>query len=281
MAKNSTNLTWPRVGFLGCGNMGGALLKGMIGSGNWKPENLKVLETDPQKAEVWKADWQVSIVLDIHSLLDEVDAVVLAVKPQIFPEESIQQGFHNFLKTQDTKPPVLISLMAGLSSAKLTAMVGEAFPVVRTMPNLPLSVGVGVTAIEQGHHSEDVLQGVETIFQSAGGTVRVKESQMDAVTGLSGSGPMYVFEFINGLIEAGKSNGLAEEASRSLAIQTAKGALKLLESSEETPSQWTEKVCSKGGTTLAGLGVLEERGFQQTLHEAVSAATKRSVELGR
>jgi pyrroline-5-carboxylate reductase len=147
------------------------------------------------------------------------------------------------------------------------------------MPNLPLSVGEGATAIETDGHSEATLLLAEHIFKAAGRTVRVTSHQMDAVTGLSGSGPAYVFEFLEGLILAGVKAGLARDTATALVLQTAKGALKLLETSKEGPPAWSAKVSSPGGTTIHGLHVLESAGFKGILIAAVEAAVARSKAL--
>jgi pyrroline-5-carboxylate reductase len=140
-------------------------------------------------------------------------------------------------------------------------------------------VGEGATAIATDGLSEESLRIVETIFNSCGATVRVTEDQMDAVTAVSGSGPMYLFEFVGAMSDAGVKAGLAPDVAYKLALQTAKGSLKLLETGADTPETWTKRVCSPGGTTLAALGVLQKEGFHGILERAVSAAKKRSEEL--
>ena len=169
--------------------------------------------------------------------------------------------------------------MAGIKTANLREIFPESFTVIRVMPNLGLSVGEGATAIATDGIGEESLQLAEAIFKSSGLTVRVTEEQIDAVTGVSGSGPMYLFEFIQGLTQAGIGVGLPSETAYRLAIQTAKGSLKLLETSADTLSVWSARVRSPGGTTEAAQKVLERDCFHATLIRAVAAAVARSKEL--
>ncbi len=260
------------IGFLGGGNMGGALIRGLLATG-LKPECIYLHDTSDALMQRWKKDYKISLAPSAQELFQNCDTLVLAVKPQIFTSAIAEISLAN------NKTKLIVSVMAGISSVKIRGYF-TGLKVVRVMPNLPLSVGEGATAIESDGLSEDVLQAAEALFQCAGKSVRVTAAQMDAVTGLSGSGPMYVFEFIEGLILGGVKSGLSREVSVTLALQTVMGAVKLLESSTETPAQWSAKVCSPGGTTIHALHILEQNGFKATLISAVEAAVKRSKELG-
>ncbi len=262
------------IGVLGCGNMGGALVRGLVASGTAKPKDIYVYDTFAGAMDELKKDLGVQTVVHAHDLLDHSDVLILAVKPQIF--HHVAPG----LKPQSSeKERVVLSVMAGVTSENIRAHFPEEYQIVRVMPNLPLSVGEGATAIEIDGHSEATLLVAEHIFKAVGKAVRVTRYQMDAVTGLSGSGPAYFFEFLDGLILAGVKAGLAREVASALVMQTAKGALKLLESGKDSPSQWSAKVCSPGGTTIHGLHVLETAGFKGILMNAVAAAVARSAEL--
>ena len=268
-------LHYKTLSILGCGNMGAAMARGVVASGRWKTSEVRIYDINQHLADSLEEELWVYKAVDIADLLSGANAVISAVKPQDFPKAAID------LKAGAGPNQVLVSIMAGLASESIRDMTGKKFTVVRTMPNLPLSVSLGATAIETDHVPEGMLSGVEEIFSSVGGTtVRVKSSQMDAVTGLSGSGPMYLFEFIDALVAAGVQSGLEKSTAYSLADQTVKGALKLLETGSETPEEWTRKVCSKKGTTLAALNVLNEMKFKETLQQAVQAAVTRSRELG-
>ncbi len=262
------------IGILGCGNMGGALVRSLVASGTALPKDIFVYDTFAGAMETLKKELGIQTAVQSHDLLDHCDVLILAVKPQIFhhiaPSLKPQSG---------PKERVVLSVMAGVTSENIRAHFPDEYQIVRVMPNLPLSVGEGATAIEIDDHSEATLLVAEHIFKAAGKTVRVTGSQMDAVTGLSGSGPAYVFEFLEGMILAGVKAGLTREVASSLVLQTAKGALKLVESGKESPAQWSAKVCSAGGTTIHGLHVLENAGFKGILMAAVEAAVARSKEL--
>jgi pyrroline-5-carboxylate reductase len=175
---------------------------------------------------------------------------------------------------------LVVSIAAGISTKIIEGSLPAGARVVRTMPNTPALVGVGATAIAGGKHATDAdLALVETLFQSVGLCVRVPESQIDAVTGLSGSGPAYVFAMIEALRDAGVREGLSEETSLQLAAQTVLGAARLLFEQNEPPETLRERVTSPGGTTRAGLDALEASGFAEVLAGAVRAATRRSKEL--
>ena len=262
------------IGVLGCGNMGAALVRALAASGTAAPEDIYVYDTLPKAMAALKQEAGVRTVDQAHDLPLHSDVLILAVKPQTFPR--IASG----LRTQSgPKEKLVISVMAGVTSDSIRTYFPSDWSVVRVMPNLPLSMGEGATAIEVDGHGEAILLLVERLFNAAGRTVRVAANQMDAVTGLSGSGPMYVFEFLEGMILAGVKAGLSRETASALVLQNVKGSLKLLESGKDEPSHWTAKVCSPGGTTIHGLHVLEASGFKGILIAAVEAAVARSQAL--
>jgi pyrroline-5-carboxylate reductase len=262
------------IGVLGCGNMGGALVRGLVASGTAAAKDVYVYDTLAPAMESLKREIGVQTVVQAHDLTEKCDVLILAVKPQIF--HHVAPGLN---PAAGGKERVVLSVMAGVTSESIRAQFPADYQIVRVMPNLPLSVGEGATAIETDGHSEATLLLAEHIFKAAGRTVRVTSHQMDAVTGLSGSGPAYVFEFLEGMILAGVKAGLARDVSTALVLQTVKGALKLVDSGKETPSSWSAKVSSPGGTTIHGLHVLENAGFKGTLISAVEAAVARSKAL--
>jgi len=260
------------IGFLGFGNMGGAVARGAVAAGIVPAD--RVLVYDPAVADDALAASGFGRASSAEDAFNRADVILLAVKPQIFKETAA--AWTELVSGLTGK--TVVSVMAGIRAAKLRE-VFPGFTCIRVMPNLGLSVGEGATAIATDGAGEESLGLVETIFDSCGTTVRVTEEQMDAVTAVSGSGPMYLFEFIGAMTEAGVKAGLARETAYALAVQTAKGSLKLLETSADTPEAWTKRVCSPGGTTLAALGVLQSEGFHGIVERAVAAAKKRSEEL--
>jgi pyrroline-5-carboxylate reductase len=264
------------LGILGVGNMGGALARGLLRAGVVQPQQLSVYDAHAGAMDALVAETGARPTEGVAELFAQSDVIILAVKPQIFHHiaPALQQTAKGGERT-------ILSVMAGVPTAALRNYFPPAWKVVRVMPNLPLSVGEGATAIETDGHSEGTLLLAERIFNAGGSTVRVSSAQMDAVTGLSGSGPMYVFEFIEGLVAAGVKAGLPRGTALTLVLQTVRGSLRLLEDSGEHPSVWTARVCSPGGTTIHGLHVLEEAGFRGTLIAAVQAAVQRSQELSK
>lgn len=257
---------------LGCGKMGSAMLAGWLNDG--LPAG-SVWALDPAPS-----DWLQSTGVHINTALPDSPAIVLvAVKPQMMGDAlpSMQA-----LGGRDT---LFVSVAAGTPIAKFEDILGAATPVIRAMPNTPAAVGRGITALIGNDHSTPAQMDLaETLMQAVGQTVRLDdEGQMDAVTGVSGSGPAYVFHLIETLAAAGHAQGLPADMAMKLAKATVAGAGMLAEDADENPSQLRVNVTSPNGTTQAALEVLmdTETGFPNLLNTAVAAATHRSKELAR
>lgn len=264
------------IAFVGAGNMAGALIRGLIGTATVPAVHIIAADPDQPRLRRLEAELGIRVTSDNAEAVREATVVILATKPQVFTQ--VLPGVASALN-EDT---LLVSIAAGIS----TPMIEDAFPagsrVVRTMPNTPALVGAGATAIAGGSHATDAdLDLAETLFRSVGICVRVPEEQIDAVTGLSGSGPAYVFAMIEALRDAGAREGLPEETALQLAAQTVFGAARLLLEEREAPEVLRERVTSPGGTTRAGLDALTAAGFADAILGAVRAATRRSVELGK
>jgi pyrroline-5-carboxylate reductase len=212
-------------------------------------------------------------VTDDNNLVAMAPVLILAVKPQIFDKVIADLSQTNPLQ-------IVISILAGVSIDRLE----RAFPdraVIRAMPNTPATVGMAMTAISAGNHVQSQQLDLATkIFQAIGEVVTVPESLMDAVTGLSGSGPAYVAIAIEALADGGVAAGLPRPIADRLALQTVLGTAQLLNESHLHPAQLKDRVTSPGGTTITGIAKLEQAGFRSALIEAVIAATRRSQELG-
>jgi pyrroline-5-carboxylate reductase len=247
--------------FLGAGNMGGAILSAL--------EHYSVLFYEPndERAACIKAER----VASIEEGISKADIMLLCVKPQVFREITGKlQG----------AAPVVVSIMAGVSLAELR----KALPfktIVRTMPNIAVTAKKGTVAIATDGVPEDILQKVEQLFSPSADTFRVSESQMDAVTGLSGSGPAFVFQFAEALAMGGVKAGLPRDMAVKLALSTMNGSVQMLKKSKLCSSELTASVCSPAGTTIAGLQELENKAFRGIVMAAVEAAAKRSAELGK
>lgn len=264
------------IAFIGAGNMAGALIRGLIGTGTIPADRIIAADPDQARLNALETELEVGVTGDNAEAVKEATVVVLATKPQVLPQ--VLPG----LAATIGPDTLVISIAAGIS----TGMIEGAFPagsrVIRSMPNTPALVGAGATAIAAGSHAtDDDLALAETLFRSVGISVRVPEKQIDAVTGLSGSGPAYVFAMIEALRDAGVREGLPEETALRLASQTVFGAARLLLDEDETPDVLRDRVTSPGGTTRAGLDALAAAGFSDAILGAVRAATRRSVELGK
>ena len=264
------------IAFIGAGNMAGALIRGLIGTATVPADKIIAADPDQARLSLLEAELEIDVTRDNAAAVEEATVVVLSTKPQVFAQ--VLPGLASAVDP-DT---LLVSIAAGIS----TGMIERAFPdglrVVRTMPNTPALVGAGATAIAAGTHAtDDDLELAETLFRSVGISVRVPEAQIDAVTGLSGSGPAYVFAMIEALRDAGAREGLPEETALQLASQTVFGAARLLLDEKEAPEVLRDRVTSPGGTTRAGLDALATAGFADAIIGAVRAATRRSVELGK
>ncbi len=266
--------TTPMIVFIGAGNMAGALIRGLVDTSTSKADRILAADPDTARLEALASTLGVHTTSDNAKALRRADIVILATKPQVFRELLPEVA-------RELRPESLvISIAAGVSNSILEGTLHRGARVVRTMPNTPALVGAGATAISGGTQATEAdLSLAERLFQSVGLTVRVPEAQMDAVTGLSGSGPAYVFAMIEALRDAGVGEGLDEGVALELAAQTVFGAAKLLREQDESPEVLRERVTSPGGTTRAGLDSLQESGFAQTMVGAVRAATRRSAEL--
>jgi len=238
----------------------------------------QIIAADPDEAKLRSLEEELGIrrTGDNAEAVQSASVVVLATKPQVFAQ--LLPGVAAALAPET----LLISVAAGIPTGLIERALPAGTRVVRTMPNTPALVGAGATAIAAGSHAtEEDLALAETLFRSVGISVRVPEEQLDAVTGLSGSGPAYVFAMIEALRDAGVRVGLAEDTALQLASQTVFGAARLLRDENESPEVLRERVTSPGGTTRAGLDALAAAGFAEAVLGAVRAATRRAVELGK
>ncbi len=259
------------VGTIGAGNMAEAILRGLLRAG-MAPDSLSAADPDAGRLQRMR-ELGVRAVDSNLELVRASELVVLAVKPQQLEAATA------------TLPrdggPIYLSIVAGATTAALRRMLGARARIVRSMPNTPALIGAGITAVASDTGAESIdLERACAVLRAIGAVVLVPESALDAVTGLSGSGPAYVYAFIEALIEAGVREGLPLDTARALALETVHGAARLALESGEEPSLLRERVTSPGGTTVAGLAALESGGFRAAILAAVRAATARSKALG-
>lgn len=263
------------LGLIGGGLMGTALIKGLLKQG-YPATVIYVADPEPSRRQLL-AELGVETFAETKKMLvalsqREADGVILAVKPQMVPEA---------LSGLNLAGLPLLSIVAGYKVAALEALLPAGTKVLRAMPNTPALIGAGVTALALGTQSGTAEQAwAEKVLRSLGQVVLVPENLMDAVTGLSGSGPGYVYLFIEALIDGGVLAGLPRALARELAVATVLGSARMVAETKEHPAVLRDMVTSPGGTTIAGLYALEEEGFSGQVMKAVLAATDRSRALG-
>jgi pyrroline-5-carboxylate reductase len=264
-----------RLGFLGAGNMSGALIKGLLHAKVLPPERILASDVKGDRLEHLERIHGIRTTTDNHALLRESDVVVLAVKPQAIDKVLTDVGAD--LRSDQ----LLISVAAGVPIDALEARLPAGARVVRSMPNTPATVQAGATAIAGGAHArEDDLRVARELFEAVGRVVVLDEVLLDAVTGLSGSGPAYVMLIIEALADGGVKVGLHRDTALLLAAQTVYGSAQLLLETGEHPGRLKDMVTSPGGTAIAGLHTLESGALRKTLIDAVEVASKRAAELG-
>ena len=262
-----------QIGFIGVGNMGAAILRGVCQQ-LFPPEQIAITDVYRPKIDQLCQELGVQSTSDIRSLVQESRTVLCAVKPNNIPD--ILPEISMVIQPDQ----LLVSIAAGISTRILESYLAEKIPVVRVMPNLPASVGQGVAALSVGQAATHChLETAEAIFSAVGTSIVVDEKQMDAVTGLSGSGPAFVFLFVEALTDAGVHVGLARPDAHQLAVQTVLGASQMLAQSDIHPAVLKGQVTTPAGTTATGLFELEQGRFRSLIVSAITAATQRSAEL--
>jgi pyrroline-5-carboxylate reductase len=264
-----------KVGFVGGGNMATALIRGLLQSKTVLPEQILASDVKPERLEELHAQFGIGTTEDNEALAKFADVVVIAVKPQIVDRilEPVGKGL--------AEGDLVISIAAGVPVDAIEARLPPKARVVRAMPNTAAIALAGATAIAPGTHATKAdLDVARALFEAVGRCVVLDESLLDAVTGLSGSGPAYVMVIIDALADGGVKVGLGRDTALLLAAQTVYGAAKLQLETGEHPGRLKDQVTSPGGTAIAGLHTLESGGLRRTLIDAVEAAATRSAELG-
>lgn len=262
------------LGFLGAGNMAGAILKSVAGKRLIEPQDCWACDVLPEKPRALAAELGISVAASAAELFEKCASVVIATKPQDLA------ALLESIKGDVTPDHRIISICAGAATKMFEAALGEGARVVRVMPNTPALIGEGAAGVAGGAHATpDDVAAVVALFEAVGIAAEVAESDLDAITALSGSGPAYVFKTIELLEAAGIEMGLDPDLSRRFAIQTFVGASKLAAESDATPAELRARVTSKGGTTAAALEAFESGGLDALFISAVKRARERSIEL--
>jgi pyrroline-5-carboxylate reductase len=264
------------IGFIGAGNMAEALIRGLVRGGHVPASRIAASAPRKERLDELRSAYGIDVTTHNREVVQRCGLLVLSVKPQIVDKVLREVG-------DQIKPgTLLVSIAAGIDTETLEESVPDGVRVVRAMPNTPALVGAGATAVSPGKHaSEADLATARALFEAVGIAVELDESHLDAVTGLSGSGPAYIFLILEALADAGVKVGLSRRDAQLLAAQTVMGSAKLLLETDEHPGRLKDMVTSPGGTAIAGLHTLEQGGLRTTLINAVETATKRARELGR
>ncbi|NLC56304.1 MAG: pyrroline-5-carboxylate reductase [Armatimonadetes bacterium] len=276
MHSNSPQGTTPRrIAFIGAGFMGEALIRGVLAARLFQPAEVIAADASPARLALL-GELGVVTTTDNVAAVRDVETIVLAVKPQVLPQVLAEVAPHV------SPGQLLLSIAAGVSLAFLEGKLPAGVPVIRAMPNLLATVGAAATALAPGAHAtEEHLAAAERIFGAVGSAVRGEEKLLNAVTGLSGSGPAYICLVIEALADAGVNAGLARDVALRLAAQTVMGTGQMILQTGRHPAQVKDQVSSPGGTTIAGVGALERAGLRAALFDAVAAAIARADDLER
>lgn len=262
------------IALIGAGNMAEAIIAGMLKAGVAEPRQLLVTDVMEARLKYCEKQFKVRTTQDNHEAAMWADIIILAVKPQVMDEVLVELHF----AAHDNR--LVISIAAGYPLSRLLTHMDLKSRVIRAMPNTPSLVLEGATALACGPTvSEEQLQLAKRIFESVGKVVVVEERLIDTVTGLSGSGPAYVYVMIEALADGGVKMGLSRQVAQLLAAQTVLGAARMVIESGEHPGTLKDRVASPGGTTIAGLHSLEQGQLRATLMDAVEASARRSQEL--
>jgi pyrroline-5-carboxylate reductase len=265
-----------KIGFIGSGNMGEALINGLIVSGSSKPDHIICSDIREDQLTRMEATYGIQTTTDNTEVVKQADIIIYAIKPQIMAQVLMETA--DYLDGSK----LIISIAAGVPLVAIENSLKKDLRLIRVMPNVAVAVNEGAAAIAAGKHAKaEDIQLAKDIFNSVGKCVFLKENDLlDAVTGLSGSGPAYIFMIVEALADAGVKVGLSRQDALFLASQTVLGAAKLLLETGTHPGQLKDSVTSPGGTAIAGLHTLEKGGLRTTLIDAVESATIRSRELG-
>jgi pyrroline-5-carboxylate reductase len=265
------------LGIIGAGQMAEAIVRGLLRSGLYRPEQLIAADVSDGRRQLFSKELGIKAVTDNADAARDAKVLLLSVKP--YQMQEVLAGIGAVLRP-DT---LVISIAAGVRASSIEKHLGGAgrWRVVRSMPNTPMLVGEGMVAIAKGGHATDAdLATARRVFEASADVIEVDEDKIDAVTAMSGSGPAYFFYVVEQMIRAGIDMGLTAEQAHRLASKTALGAARMLLTSPDSPQELRRKVTTPNGTTHAAISTMEERGMGDIIRDAVRAAERRSKELG-
>ncbi len=274
--RQSKRFNQRTVAILGAGNMGTALMKGIINAQLTPPQKIYACDVNSEKLDQLSAEWKINTTLDPVKAVEASEVILLCVKPVTLPKILSQ------IKDVINEKKLVISIVAGVKIAYIQQSLEKEVAIVRAMPNIAATVDEGAAAISFGEYvSPELHEIASAIFEAVGEVVVVAEENLDAVTGLSGSGPAYIYMVIEAMIDGGVKMGLARDIATKLAIQTVLGSAKLVKTSGLHPAILRDQVTTPGGTTINAIHELESHGLRSMIINAVTIATRRSEELSR
>ena len=259
-----------KLGVIGIGVMGQAILSCILDKGILKKSEIGIYDVCREKTNVFS---DIAVFSSASDLISDSEFILLAIKPQHFDELAKSVSF----KSENR----IISIMAGLKISKIKEKITGCCPIARVMPNTPCKIGQGMCAVAFDGLTENDSNFVISVLSACGKVIPINEEHFDAVTSISGSGPAYVYMFIDAMINGGTDGGLTYEQSKTLSIQTLIGTALLALNSNESMTELTEKVCSKGGTTIEAVNVYRQKGLDALIREGIAACKKRSEEMGK
>lgn len=262
-----------KIAFIGAGRMAEAIVSGIIRAGLFRKADIFASDRDEKRLKYFADSYGIRTFTENKEAVTIADIIVLSVKPQAMLQ--VLEDIRNYARTQQ----LYISIAAGVPIGSIESRL-PGCSVVRTMPNNPCLIGEGMTVLSRGKNAGEAdLNTAKKIFSALGKTMVLEEKMLDAATGLSGSGPAFVYRFIDALAEGGAKSGLPREAAYELAQQTVLGASRTVIETKKTPSQLCDMVTSPGGTTIEGLKVLDEAKFADIVADTVIAAARRAAEI--
>ena len=270
---NTSNI---RIGFIGTGNMGSPLVKGVAGSGIFAPDCINIYDIDREKAEALSRETGVNLAEGNKAVVERSDIIILAVKPN-YIKPVLEECKSSFDKNK-----VLVSIAVGVSIKTYKDILGEDVKVVRTMPNTPVSVREGMTLVcfDKNTNNND-KEIVRKLFECVGKVEELEERLMSEVTALTGSSPAYVFIFIEAMADAAVQSGIPRNLAYRLAAQAVLGSAKMVLETGKHPGELKDQVCSPAGTTIEAVNTLEKHGFRYAVMDAMNECTKRARDIGK
>lgn len=270
------NETEKKVGFIGCGHMATAIIKGVLGSNFLSHKNILATEINEDFAKKKKEELKIEVLTDNKTLVKNSDIIFLAIKPNAVKE------ILNGIRDELTEDKLVVSIAAGVSTSKIEEVIGKKIAVIRVMPNAPAMILEGMSGITKGKYANnEQVEFVKEFLSNIGKCIVIEEDKIDILTAISGSGPAFFYKTINEIARAGEKLGLEYDKALLLSIQTAIGSAKLMLQSDSTPEELIERIATKGGCTQVGVDFMEDANSKEMFFETIKKTAQKAQELGK